>query len=482
MRTTQPRTAARGHNLADDKTNTYYYDFANHLVCAVRQSDSDTIGEYTYDALGRRVKKVVADVSDTLDGTTLFYYDGLRVIEQGELDGSNNYVATHQYVWGLYLDELMVYDYDADADGNFDAIDEANGDTRYYVAHDFLYSTHAVVDSSGTVQERYDYAPYGRATFWTADYTDTGDETQVHLDFLFTGQRFDPETGLYHYKFRAHHPTLGRFLQREPLGYFDGMSFYPYAVAAPLRFMDPTGLAVVYWTPDKGWPRAMSWRDVLDTLADLEQRKNVSWANRKRDPATAWLYKQIHYMKGRVEFYEARYKRAVYQWELDFPGEPCPITREDYGPVLGADPEVLAEQRALLTGVLSLSLRVGIEAYDWGATGYAWSRGDFSWWDLLGLLPFVSAGVGRFADDVHDLGKGMDDFADLSKHMDDVGDLGRTVGEAKQAFASNKAFRTWFHRHYKNTMKMSGGGIRNPDLPDKELLEAYLEWIDIGRP
>ncbi len=133
-------------NLTDDETNTYYYDFANHLVCAVRQSDSDTIAEYTYDALGRRVKKVVSDVSDTLDGTTLFYYDGLRVIEQGELDAEDAYVATHQFVWGLYLDELLVYDDDADADGNFDAIDQANGDKRYYVTHDFLYSATAVID------------------------------------------------------------------------------------------------------------------------------------------------------------------------------------------------------------------------------------------------------------------------------------------------------------------------------------------------
>ena len=52
----------------------------------IRQSDSKTIAEYTYDALGRRVKKIVDDDSDTLDGTTLYYYDGLRVIEKGELD------------------------------------------------------------------------------------------------------------------------------------------------------------------------------------------------------------------------------------------------------------------------------------------------------------------------------------------------------------------------------------------------------------
>jgi len=44
-------------NLTDDETNTYYYDFANHLVCAVRESDSSTIAEYVCDALGQRVEK-----------------------------------------------------------------------------------------------------------------------------------------------------------------------------------------------------------------------------------------------------------------------------------------------------------------------------------------------------------------------------------------------------------------------------------------
>ena len=80
-------------NLIDDETYTFAYDFANRLVKVTRKNDSAVVGQYTYDSLGRRVKKVVDDVSDTLDGTTLFYYDGLRVIEKGELDESSNYQA-----------------------------------------------------------------------------------------------------------------------------------------------------------------------------------------------------------------------------------------------------------------------------------------------------------------------------------------------------------------------------------------------------
>jgi hypothetical protein len=69
-------------NLTDDGTYTFAYDYANHLVKAVKKTGSLTVGEYLYDALGRRVKKVVTK-TDTWDGTTLFYYDGLRAIEEG---------------------------------------------------------------------------------------------------------------------------------------------------------------------------------------------------------------------------------------------------------------------------------------------------------------------------------------------------------------------------------------------------------------
>ena len=133
------------------------------------------------------------------------------------------------------------HDHDADADGNFDAIDEANGDKRYYPLQDFLYSTHAVVDSSGTVLERYDYAPYGAVTFWSADYSDTDDETQVHLDFLFTGQMLDPETGLYHYKSRALRPAPGRFSQRDPIDYAGAANLYEYVGTVPHWLLDPRG-------------------------------------------------------------------------------------------------------------------------------------------------------------------------------------------------------------------------------------------------
>ncbi|WP_418202202.1 RHS repeat-associated core domain-containing protein [Anaerohalosphaera lusitana] len=40
--------------------------------------------------------------------------------------------------------------------------------------------------------------------------------------YMYTGRRYDPETGLYYYRARMYSPTLGRFLQPDLIGYADG--------------------------------------------------------------------------------------------------------------------------------------------------------------------------------------------------------------------------------------------------------------------
>ncbi len=60
--------------------------------------------------------------------------------------------------------------------------------------------------------------------------------------YLYTGQRFDPETGLYYYRARCYLPTLGRFCQTDPVGYGDGQNWYLYTHDDPTDNTDPKGL------------------------------------------------------------------------------------------------------------------------------------------------------------------------------------------------------------------------------------------------
>ncbi len=155
----------------------------------------------------------------------------------------------YQYLWDpRYIDAPICRDEDTsdgqggDPDG--DCVD--SDDEHLYYCQDANFNTTALVDDDGTVVERYVYDPYGKVTIYNEGRTSTVDwEDSKQNEILFCGYRHDPETGLYHVRHRMYHPTLGRWLQRDPLGYVDGMSLYEYAVSAPTVALDPLGAVAI---------------------------------------------------------------------------------------------------------------------------------------------------------------------------------------------------------------------------------------------
>jgi len=108
-----------------------------------------------------------------------------------------------------------------------------------FYLQDSNYNVVALADNTGSTVERYWYEPYGEVTITEA--AGGTQETVLNDVLLFQGQRRDPETGLYYLRNRYYSPMLGRFVQRDPAEYKDGMSFYGFLHNAPVFGSDPYG-------------------------------------------------------------------------------------------------------------------------------------------------------------------------------------------------------------------------------------------------
>ena len=136
-------------------------------------------------------------------------------------------------VWGDYIDELVCH------------VDRtATGSPKYFATSNHLYSVAALTDSTKAVVERYRYDAYGKRTVYAANGTTVRTKSSYGQQTGFTGRYHDTETGLQYFRNRLYSMTLGRFVNRDSVGYYERMNMYgawfiPSAV-------DPMGLYT--WT------------------------------------------------------------------------------------------------------------------------------------------------------------------------------------------------------------------------------------------
>jgi RHS repeat-associated protein len=169
---------------------------------------SGKIETFAYDPLGRLVS------TSNGEKTTSYVYDGQNV--HLEYEGSGTAPASSPsavYVDGLKPNEVL---------------EMSRGGKRYSYLVDGQGSTLALADEAGNVVQRDSYNAFGNPTI----------SGSLANPFLYTGQMWEPEIGLYYDRARYYEPTSGRFISRDPVLHPNP---YTYVGNDPTNATDPSG-------------------------------------------------------------------------------------------------------------------------------------------------------------------------------------------------------------------------------------------------
>jgi RHS repeat-associated protein len=190
-------------NLASDGTRSFTHTAENRLA----QMGSSVL--LSHDAAGW-LSQVVGSVN------TLFDAPGGEIVS--ERDGY--YTLLRRYVHGAGGEPLVWY--------------EGTGTSaRHWLHADERGSVIALSNDAGNLTNVNSYDEHGIPGSANAG------------RFQYTGQAWLPDLGMYYYRNRIYSPTLGRFLQTDPIGFGGGMNIYAYVHNDPVNFTDPSGLCDV---------------------------------------------------------------------------------------------------------------------------------------------------------------------------------------------------------------------------------------------
>jgi RHS repeat-associated protein len=197
-------------------TTTYGWDYENRLTSVTLPGTGGTLA-FKYDGLGRRIQKAFTQGSTTT--TTNYLYDQNNAV--ADVDQNGNVLA--RYAATQNIDEPLA---------------ELRSSTTSYYSQDGLGSVTSLTTSAGVLGNTYTYDSFGKLI---------ASSGSIANRLQYTAREVDAETGLYFYRARYYDPTIGKFIEEDPLGFASGINFYRYVDNRPTNFTDPYG-----WCPCVG--------------------------------------------------------------------------------------------------------------------------------------------------------------------------------------------------------------------------------------
>lgn len=195
----------------------YAWDSQDQLI-EVRTPEGQ-IWRYSYDALGRRVRKYNPSTRESVH----FTWDGDVLLREVTLRPRG---PQHDQ----QVVQIVHWQHEP---GTFVPLARLEGDELRYVVTDQLGTPKELVTPGGAVTWRAHHAVWGGLLAG-----DPGGACPIR----FQGQYEDPETGLYYNRFRYYDPTTSLYLSPDPIGLLGGLQPGAY-VHNPNNWVDPFGLA-----------------------------------------------------------------------------------------------------------------------------------------------------------------------------------------------------------------------------------------------
>ncbi len=346
-------------NLIKDDINQYFYDYKNRLVKIVQNEvlvvdendviteviPEETIVEFEYDILGRRIEK------KTQDKQVNYTYAGHNAIEE----------KTYSFSWSeLILTETRENIYSNEMDDILSVIiaDEINNTVeQYYYEKNHLGSIIKITDTAWLIVEQYEYdafwvayasvnnveavttaqskkslnikkAKWSEADTWNSDeividnirYKRYNGKWKIWNTRLYTGREYDAEIQLYYNRARYYSPDLGRFINRDPIDVADDVNLYAYVGNNGVMFVDRMGLEskpLIIWIT---WLVPRGFWDI-----DKDNWKNKWWIWKTFDDiknmdinASIQLYYSDRLQKEKIKNYiidnYSEYNKIILVW------------------------------------------------------------------------------------------------------------------------------------------------------------------------